>query len=100
MTAARGADAVVRARLADRDGLHARPCARISEIALASRCDVVLRHAGRDARGISIFEMLGLAVPGGAEVEVRVRGPDAAACARRIAAVLAAPEPPGDRTSG
>ena len=79
---------VVRVRVADPDGLHARPCARIAEVVVASRCDVEIVHAGRAADGKSIFSMLGLAVPGGAEVEVRVRGPGHARCAAGLAALL------------
>lgn len=79
-----------RVRIADPDGLHARPCARISEMALASGCVVEIVHAGRSASAISIFEMLGLGVAGGDEVEIRACGPDAAGVALRIAGCLGA----------
>jgi phosphotransferase system HPr (HPr) family protein len=89
-----GAEASVRVRIADRDGLHARPCARISEAALASRCEVVLVLGGKTANALSVFEMLGLGAGGGAEVEVRARGSGAAAAAKRIAEILARPGDP------
>lgn len=93
MTGPGAGGSVVRVRIADPDGLHARPCARIAEVVVASHCDVEIVHAGRSADAKSIFAMLGLAAPGGAEVEVRARGPGHAECARRVASVLGAATP-------
>jgi phosphotransferase system HPr (HPr) family protein len=86
--------ATVRVRVADRDGLHARPCARISEAALASRCEVTLVCGEKTASALSVFEMLGLGAAGGSEVEVRARGSGADAAARRIGEILAKPGEP------
>lgn len=73
------------------DGLHARPCARIADLARRSRSAVSVEHAGDVADARSILEVLTLAVPGGCEVVVTAVGPDAESIADRIAAVITDP---------
>lgn len=85
--------ASVRVCVADRDGLHARPAARIAETALASGCDVRLTARGCTVSALSIFEMLGLSAPQGETVLVEAEGAGAAACVRAVAAILASPRP-------
>jgi len=69
----------------DREGLHARPCARIAKAAQKCRgCVVVARFDGRTADATSVLELLGLNATGGALVEVTVTGRDAVKCLEAI----------------
>lgn len=76
-------------RVADRDGLHARPCTRIARAAQKFKCSVTASCDGRSADAKSVLELLGLLAPGGAEIEFRAVGEDAAACLDAVAAELA-----------
>jgi len=75
--------------VADREGLHARPCARIANAARKMKCVATLRFDGRSANATSVFELLGLVAPGGASIDVHAVGPDAARCVAAIGAELA-----------
>lgn len=68
----------------DKEGLHARPCARIAKAAQKCRCTVVARFDGRTADATSVLELLGLNATGGALVEVTATGRDAAKCLEAI----------------
>ena len=68
----------------DKEGLHARPCARIAKAAQKCRCDVVARFDGRTADAKSVLELLGLNATGGASVEVTATGRDAEKCLEAI----------------
>lgn len=76
-------------RVADADGLHARPCARIARAAQRFRCRVVISHAGREADARSVLQLLGLAVLGRSEVELTATGDDADACVAALTPLLA-----------
>ncbi len=75
-------------RVADPDGLHARPCAQIARAAAAFRCRVVLAHGGREADARSVLELLSLGVLRSLEVEIRATGDDAERCVAAIAALV------------
>lgn len=79
----------VTVRVADPDGLHARPCARIARAAQAFRCRVVLSHGGREGDAKSVLELLGLAVLRSADVELIATGDDADACIAALAPLVA-----------
>ena len=68
----------------DREGLHARPCARIAKAAQKCRCAVVARFGGRTADATSVLELLGLNATGGASVEFTATGRDALSCLEAI----------------
>ena len=68
------------ATVVDREGLHARPCTRIARAAQKFKCDATIGYGGATADARSILQLLGLAVPGGATVEIVAVGNDAAAC--------------------
>lgn len=59
--------------LRNRLGLHARPAAMVARIAAEYDAKILLN--GTDAS--SVLALMGLALPGGAEVELRVSGPQA-----------------------
>jgi phosphotransferase system HPr (HPr) family protein len=83
------ADARRTVKVVDRDGLHARPCTRIARAAQKFKCDVTLTYDGRVADAKSVFQLLGLLAPGGAEVAFEATGVDAAACLDAVAAAMA-----------
>jgi phosphotransferase system HPr (HPr) family protein len=66
------------------EGVHARPATMISRLVMASGCEVTFRHASAEADGASVLELLILGIPGGAVVQVEVRGPHADACLRGL----------------
>ena len=57
-------------------GLHARPAAKIAQAAAQFLSDITLQHGTYEANGKSIMGLLGLAAGQGAEVLIRVNGPD------------------------
>jgi phosphotransferase system HPr (HPr) family protein len=73
----------------DRDGLHARPCARIAQAANSFRGEVTVAFEGSAANAKSIVQLLGLMVPGGAALEFKAEGPDADRCLDAIEKALA-----------
>jgi len=75
--------------VADRDGLHARPCSRIARAAKKYKCVATARYEDRCADATSVLELLQLLAPGGAAIEFEASGPDAAVCLDAIAAEMA-----------
>lgn len=78
-------------RIADPDGLHARPCAQVARAVERFRCSVRVVHGGSSADARSVLELLGLGVLAAAEVEILATGDDAEACAAAVARVLGQP---------
>jgi phosphotransferase system HPr (HPr) family protein len=66
--------------VSDPMGLHARPAARVAQAASPRPCRVTLTYEGASADAKSIVQLLGLFVPGGAQVEIVATGDDADAC--------------------
>ena len=58
------------------NGLHARACARIVELASRFRCNVSLVVAGRRASARSIVAVMMLAAAVGTTVRLEIEGPD------------------------
>ena len=81
-------------RIADPDGLHARPSTRIARAAEAFRCRVVIVHDGREADARSVLELLGLSVLRCGTVEIAATGDDAEACVAALAQILETVELP------
>jgi phosphotransferase system HPr (HPr) family protein len=76
-------------RVVDRDGLHARPCARIARAAQKFKCAVTATCDGRVGDAKSVLELLQLLAAGGADVEFSAVGADAAKCLDAIAVEIA-----------
>ena len=76
--------------VADRDGLHARPCTRVARTAAKFKCDLAAEWNGRRADARSVLDLLRLCAPHGAAVEFVARGADAAACLDAVGAAMAA----------
>jgi phosphotransferase system HPr (HPr) family protein len=79
------------ARLADRDGLHARPCARIAELARRSASEVRLAHGDATADAKSVLELMMLTAACGDELTVDANGKDAETVVDRIVALIETP---------
>ncbi len=72
--------------------LHARPAGEVSRLVRGFDAEVVLVTGGRTARAASVLAVMALGAQAGQQVEVRATGPDAAAVAAGVAAVLEAAE--------
>lgn len=59
-------------------GLHARPCHSIVSAARGFSSELTFRSGTREVNGKSILELMTLNASEGTEIEVRVRGGDAA----------------------
>jgi phosphocarrier protein len=83
-------DDVVRRQLmvSSPSGLHARPAARIAEVALRFTCQIELRKGTRLVNAKSIMDLLTLAAEQGQVLELETRGADAAAAAVAIEALF------------
>src|SRR5262245_22968220 len=66
-------------RVANAQGLHARPCHAIVSKALPFQSDLRIRSNGREVNGKSILELMTLSAGPGAELELVARGTDAEA---------------------
>jgi phosphotransferase system HPr (HPr) family protein len=84
------AETIVRStlRVPEGLGLHARPCTAIARLVQASQSRVTLSWDGRSADAGNIIELLTLGVPGGSELAVEVRGPDAATTIQTLTSLL------------
>ena len=76
-------------RIADPEGLHARPCAALAKAAQRFRCDVVLAAGGRTGNAKSVLELLGMGLLSSTDAEIRATGDDAEECVRVLAELLA-----------
>lgn len=83
-------DATARARLRapSPQGIHARPAARIVEASRRFAAEVVLTVGDATARAKDLLDVLSLAAPGGAEVEVEAKGADADAAVAALVALF------------
>lgn len=64
-------------RIANRNGLHARPAAEIVKLAAKYQSDITLSREGLEVNGKSIMGVMMLAAEYGSELQLRARGPDA-----------------------
>ena len=69
-------------------GLHARPCAKIVEVASRFRCSVSLVVEGRRASARSLIAIMLLAASAGTMVQVEADGPEEVTAMREIAALF------------
>lgn len=78
-------DAPVRVRLGNTTGLHARPAAVLARLVAGFDAKVTVN----DAPAESVFELMKLAVGGGAELEVAAVGPEAVPAREAVVAAIA-----------
>lgn len=70
-------------------GLHARAAAQLVKVANRYKSDVTVECEGQAVNGKSIMGVLMLAAAQGMRVKVSCRGPDAPACLKDIAELIA-----------
>jgi phosphocarrier protein len=68
---------VLRVRVLNDQGLHARPAAKLAQEAQKFACDITLAHGGDVVDAKSILDILTLAAGHGSELELRANGPRA-----------------------
>lgn len=76
-------------QIVNHKGLHARAAAKLVEVAEGFDARAVISHDGHSADGDSIMGLLMLAAACGETVDLQATGPDAAALADAIAALVA-----------
>ena len=75
-------------QITNRQGLHARACARIVQIASRFRCEVSLTSGMRRASARSIVAVMLLAAAFGTTIRVEADGPDEQAAMSAIVSLL------------
>ncbi|MHC1711985.1 MAG: HPr family phosphocarrier protein [Solidesulfovibrio sp.] len=68
---------VLRIRVLNDQGLHARPAARLAQEAQKFSCDIKLLMDGEEVDAKSILDILTLAAGHGSQLELRATGPGA-----------------------
>ena len=77
------------ATIVNRDGLHARPAAKIVRLASAFNSEVELAKDGVGVNGKSIMGVMMLAAECGSSITIRADGPDAAEAVDALAQLVA-----------
>ena len=77
------------ATIVNRDGLHARPAAKIVRLASGFSSDVELAKDGVGVNGKSIMGVMMLAAECGSSITIRADGPDAAKAVDALAQLVA-----------
>jgi phosphocarrier protein HPr len=77
------------ATIVNRDGLHARPAARIVRLASSFNSEVELAKDGVGVNGKSIMGVMMLAAECGSSITIRADGPDAAEAVDALAQLVA-----------
>jgi phosphocarrier protein len=75
-------------RIANRNGLHARPAAEIVKAAARFKCDITIRRDDMEVNGKSIMGVMMLAAEYGATLQLRASGPDAEAAVEALATLI------------
>jgi len=76
-------------RIANRNGLHARPAAEIVKAAARFRCDITIRRDDMEVNGKSIMGVMMLAAEYGATLQLHADGPDAEEAVDVLASLIA-----------
>lgn len=91
-SASEGETIVVKVRIADPHGIHARPAGLIAEAAKSGTAEVIIRLGDRKASAASPVGLMLLGAQHNDEVTIEAKGTDGAEVANRIAALLGGPE--------
>jgi phosphocarrier protein HPr len=75
-------------RIANKNGLHARPAAEIVKAAAKFKSDITIVRDDLEVNGKSIMGVMMLAAEFGAELSLRATGPDAAEALTAIASLI------------
>ena len=76
-------------RIANRNGIHARPAAEIVKVAAKFRSDVTLVRDDLEVNGKSIMGVMMLAAEYGSTLDIKASGEDAEAAVDAIATTIA-----------
>ena len=76
-------------RIANRNGVHARPAAEIVKLAARFKADITLVRDDLEVNGKSIMGVMMLAAEFGSTVTLRATGPDAEAAVEQLATLIA-----------
>jgi phosphocarrier protein len=76
-------------RIANRNGIHARPAAEIVKVAAKFRSDVTLIRDDLEVNGKSIMGVMMLAAEFGSTLDIKASGEDAEAAVEAIATCIA-----------
>ena len=76
-------------RIANRNGLHARPAAEIVKCAAKFKSDITLARDDLEVNGKSIMGVMMLAAEFGATLRLRANGPDADQAVEALAGLIA-----------
>ncbi len=68
---------VIRVKILNKIGLHARPAARFSETCRKFKSKIIVKKNGQQANGKSLLDILKLNVVQGDEIEIEIIGEDA-----------------------
>ncbi|MBK9393456.1 MAG: HPr family phosphocarrier protein [Uliginosibacterium sp.] len=77
------------AEVANRLGLHARPSAKLTQLATQYRCDVWLEREGRRVNAKSIMGVMMLAAAQGTKLTIETEGEDAEHALNAIVELIA-----------
>jgi phosphocarrier protein len=75
-------------RIINRQGLHARACAKVVHLAAQFRCTVSLVRNGKRASARNILAVMLLAASMGATIRLEISGPDEVAAMDAIASLI------------
>ncbi len=90
--ASEGDAVIVKVRIADPHGIHARPAGLIAEAAKSGAAEVIIRLGDRKASAASPVGLMLLGAQHNDELTIEAKGADGAEIASRIAALLGGPE--------
>jgi phosphocarrier protein len=76
-------------RIANRNGLHARPAAELVKVASRFQSDIIMVRDDSEVNGKSIMGVMMLAAEFGAELLIRASGPDEEQAVTAIADLVA-----------
>jgi len=75
-------------RIANRNGVHARPAAEIVKLAARFKCDITIVRDELEVNGKSIMGVMMLAAEFGSTVTLRAVGPDSDAAIDQLATLI------------
>ena len=75
-------------RIANRNGVHARPAAEIVKLAARFKSDITIVRDDLEVNGKSIMGVMMLAAEYGSTVTLRAVGPDSEAAVEQLAALI------------
>jgi multiphosphoryl transfer protein len=87
-----GEATIIKVRVADPNGIHARPAGLIAEAAKSGTAEVIIRLGDRKASAASPVGLMLLGAVHNDELTIEAKGADGAEVANRIAALLGGPE--------